>query len=129
MNVDASGPELDRLADAIAESSRVAVLCGAGISAASGVPTFRGKDGLWRQHRAEELATPEAFAADPQLVWDWYGWRRRLILPLAPNPAHHALDCPGEQMSQIKAEQKDQQTCDQAWQVIHEALPPILQYI
>lgn len=84
-------PGLDELAALVAEASKVAVLCGAGISAASGIPTFRGAEGLWRKHRAEELATPEAFAADPQLVWDWYGWRRRLILEARPNPAHFAL--------------------------------------
>jgi len=70
------------------ESKDVAVLTGAGISAESGVPTFRGKDGLWRQYRAEELATPQAFAANPKLVWEWYDWRRSIIHPLSPNAAH-----------------------------------------
>lgn len=51
-------------------------LTGAGISAESGIPTFRGQGGLWRRYRAEELATPEAFARDPKLVWEWYDWRR-----------------------------------------------------
>ena len=69
----------------------VAVLTGAGISADSGVPTFRGQDGLWRNFRAEDLATPEAFARDPRLVWEWYGWRRELISTKKPNAAHHAL--------------------------------------
>jgi NAD-dependent deacetylase len=69
----------------------VAVLTGAGISADSGVPTFRGQDGLWRSFRAEDLATPEAFARDPRLVWEWYGWRRELIATKNPNAAHHAL--------------------------------------
>ena len=54
----------------------VTVLTGAGVSAASGVPTFRGPDGLWKRHRPEQLATPEAFARDPALVWEWYAWRR-----------------------------------------------------
>jgi NAD-dependent deacetylase len=69
----------------------VTVLTGAGISADSGVPTFRGADGLWRNFRAEDLATPEAFARDPRLVWEWYGWRRELIATKCPNPAHYAL--------------------------------------
>lgn len=69
----------------------VGVLTGAGISAASGVPTFRGKDGLWKQYRPEELATPQAFARDPATVWEWYGWRRDLIREARPNAAHHAL--------------------------------------
>ncbi len=67
------------------------VLTGAGISADSGVPTFRGADGLWRRHRAEELATPAAFARDPRLVWEWYGWRRALVAGCDPNAAHLAL--------------------------------------
>ncbi len=67
------------------------VLTGAGISAESGVPTFRGVDGLWRNYRAEELATPEAFAADPKLVWEWYDWRRREIAKCTPNAAHRSI--------------------------------------
>jgi NAD-dependent deacetylase len=70
---------------------RVAVLTGAGISAESGVPTFRGRDGLWRHYRPEELATPAAFRRDPELVWQWYDWRRGLIGSCAPNPAHQTL--------------------------------------
>lgn len=69
----------------------VVVLTGAGISADSGVPTFRGPDGLWKDYRPEELATPAAFARDPRLVWEWYGWRRSKIAPCEPNPAHLAL--------------------------------------
>jgi NAD-dependent deacetylase len=75
----------------LAGARSVTVLTGAGISADSGVPTFRGTDGLWRNHRAEELATPEAFARNPRLVWEWYNWRRELIATKSPNPAHHAL--------------------------------------
>lgn len=70
---------------------RTAVLTGAGISAESGVPTFRGEAGLWRQYRPEQLATPHAFARDPKLVWEWYDWRRGLIEACEPNPAHHTL--------------------------------------
>ncbi len=72
-------------------AASVVVLTGAGVSAESGVPTFRGKDGLWRKYRAEELATPEAFSKDPELVWQWYAWRRSLIADAVPNPAHFAL--------------------------------------
>jgi NAD-dependent deacetylase len=69
----------------------VAALTGAGISAESGIPTFRGAGGLWKNFRAEELATPQAFACDPRLVWEWYNWRREIIAKAAPNAAHHAL--------------------------------------
>jgi NAD-dependent deacetylase len=72
-------------------AEKVAVLTGAGVSAESGVPTFRGEEGLWKNFRAEELATPEAFQRDPKLVWEWYDWRRGLITGLKPNPGHHAL--------------------------------------
>ena len=81
-----------RLARAHLASARsIAVLTGAGISADSGVPTFRGQDGLWRNYRAEDLATPEAFERDPRLVWEWYNWRRELIATKSPNPAHFTL--------------------------------------
>ena len=66
-------------------------MTGAGVSAASGVPTFRGKNGLWKHHRPEALATPEAFERDPTLVWEWYDWRRRLIAACTPNRAHTVL--------------------------------------
>ncbi len=79
------------VAEALAAAKRVAVLTGAGVSAESGVPTFRGQDGLWRQFRAESLATPEAFERDPKLVWEWYDWRRGLIAPVEPNPGHRVL--------------------------------------
>ena len=72
-------------------AARIVVLTGAGVSAESGVPTFRGSGGLWKEYRAEELATPEAFARDPRLVWEWYDWRRRLVAECAPNPGHEAL--------------------------------------
>jgi NAD-dependent deacetylase len=82
---------VERLRQRIAEAPRVAILTGAGVSAASGIPTFRGAGGLWRKVRAETLATPEAFANDPKLVWEWYDWRRQMIAAASPNPAHHAL--------------------------------------
>ena len=66
-------------------------MTGAGISAASGVPTFRGPGGLWRSFRPEDLATPEAFDRDPRLVWEWYDWRRTLIANCAPNAGHEVL--------------------------------------
>jgi len=75
----------------LAQARTVTVLTGAGISADSGVPTFRGTDGLWRNFRPEELASPEAFARDPHLVWEWYNWRRELIASKIPNAAHLAL--------------------------------------
>jgi NAD-dependent deacetylase len=75
----------------LASARHITVLTGAGISADSGVPTFRGTDGLWRNFRAEDLATPEAFERDPRLVWEWYNWRRELIATKQPNPAHIAL--------------------------------------
>lgn len=66
-------------------------MTGAGVSAASGVPTFRGPDGLWKTFRAEDLATPAAFERDPRLVWEWYDWRRTLIAECRPNAAHQVL--------------------------------------
>ncbi len=69
----------------------MAVLTGAGVSAESGVPTFRGSDGLWKHYRPEDLATPDAFARDPKLVWEWYDWRRTRIAQTEPNPGHYAL--------------------------------------
>ena len=84
--------ELAALRDWITSETRVAVLTGAGISAASGIPTFRGKqDSLWSRYRPEELATPQAFSLDPELVWRWYDWRRGLIAQAEPNAAHQAL--------------------------------------
>jgi len=69
----------------------VTILTGAGISAESGVPTFRGEGGLWRSFRPEELATPGAFRRHPEVVWSWYRWRRRLVARCAPNAGHLAL--------------------------------------
>ena len=70
---------------------RVLVLTGAGVSAESGIPTFRGKDGYWRNFDPAKLATPEAFARDPQLVWEWYRERRQRIRNAQPNAAHEAI--------------------------------------
>ena len=72
-------------------ASSVVVLTGAGISAESGVPTFRGPGGMWKQNRPEALATPEAFERDPLLVWQWYDFRRTTLGSAQPNPGHRAL--------------------------------------
>ena len=92
---------LHEIADRLRRAARITVLTGAGVSAASGVPTFRGAGGLWlarrspgeggRQFRAEDLATADAFARDPRLVWEWYAWRREVIAGCAPNAAHDVI--------------------------------------
>ena len=82
-------PELVR---ALRDARRITVLSGAGISAESGVPTFRDAlTGLWSNFKPEELATPEAFKRNPRLVWEWYAWRRELVTKVQPNPGHLAL--------------------------------------
>ena len=83
--------ELAPLIDILNKTKRVAVLTGAGISAESGIPTFRGEEGLWKTYRAEELATLSAFIRDPQLVWEWYDWRRGIIGSKDFNPGHEVL--------------------------------------
>src|SRR3954463_13424638 len=70
---------------------RILVITGAGVSAESGIPTFRGKDGYWRNLDPTKLATPEAFERDPQLVWEWYRERRERIRTAQPNLAHKAI--------------------------------------
>jgi NAD-dependent deacetylase len=72
-------------------STRVVVLTGAGVSAESGVPTFRGSGGFWGNFKVQDYATPQAFQTDPQRVWEWYNWRREEILKAGPNPGHHAI--------------------------------------
>ncbi|MBZ5617894.1 MAG: NAD-dependent deacylase [Acidobacteriia bacterium] len=83
--------DLEQAREWLAQADSVAVLTGAGISAESGIPTFRGAGGLWKEHKPEELATAEAFARDPRLVWEWYNWRREAIAKAAPNAGHRAL--------------------------------------
>ena len=83
--------QLPALAGRLRAARRVTVMTGAGVSAASGIPTFRGAGGLWRTYRPEDLATPEAFARDPALVWEWYGWRREKVASCRPNAAHEVL--------------------------------------
>ncbi len=75
----------------VREAERIVALTGAGVSAESGVPTFRGEGGLWRNHRPEDLATVDALARDPETVWAWYRWRRGLLASCEPNPGHRAL--------------------------------------
>ena len=82
---------LDWLVERLRSAGAVTAMTGAGVSAESGVPTFRGNDGLWRNYSATDLATPEAFARDPRLVWDWYRWRQGIIGRAQPNPGHLAL--------------------------------------
>jgi NAD-dependent deacetylase len=81
----------DTLIARLRQASSVCVLTGAGISAESGVPTFRGEDGLWKKFKPEELANFDAFIRNPDLVWEWYAYRRRLIHEVKPNPGHYAL--------------------------------------
>jgi NAD-dependent deacetylase len=82
---------VDELSRRLTPEARITVLTGAGVSAASGVPTFRGSDGLWKNFRPETLATAEAFGRDPRLVWEWYAWRRERIAACQPNAAHRVL--------------------------------------
>lgn len=82
---------MEALIDALRRAASVLVLSGSGISAESGLPTFRGAGGLWHEHRVEALASPEGFAADPQLVWTWYNERLAAHRHAQPNAGHHAL--------------------------------------
>jgi NAD-dependent deacetylase len=83
--------QLDDVFARLRSANRITALTGAGVSAASGIPTFRGADGLWKKVRAETLATPEAFENDPKLVWEWYDWRRQMVAEAKPNAAHDVL--------------------------------------
>ena len=83
--------EIGPLCDILLEAKSVCLLTGAGISAESGIPTFRGEEGLWKTYRAEQLATPMAFIQDPKLVWEWYDWRRGIIASKEPNAGHSVL--------------------------------------
>jgi len=85
-----------RLVTWLRETRRVLAFCGAGVSAESGVPTFRGAGGLWEGHRIEEVATPEAFEHDPQTVWRFYAQRQAGIQTVDPNPAHSVLSAMDE---------------------------------
>lgn len=82
---------ISSLVEHLSSVQKVAVLTGAGISAESGIPTFRGKEGLWKEYRAQDLATLSSFMKDPKLVWEWYDWRRNIIASKEPNPGHKTL--------------------------------------
>ena len=86
-----SSEDLTEARDLIRSARTVVILTGAGVSADSGVPTFRSAAGLWKRYRPEELATPEAFSRDPGTVLEWYGWRRRLVRECSPNEGHRAI--------------------------------------
>lgn len=86
-----SPADLESFSSHLASSKKILALLGAGLSAASGLPTFRGAGGLWRSHDAMSLATPEAFNRNPGLVWQFYSYRRHMALRAKPNPAHFAL--------------------------------------
>jgi NAD-dependent deacetylase sirtuin 5 len=83
--------DLESFQEHLGKSTRILALLGAGLSASSGLPTFRGAGGLWRTHEATQLATPQAFQRDPGLVWQFYSYRRHMALKAKPNPAHYAL--------------------------------------
>lgn len=82
---------IEQCSNLVASSKRILALCGAGLSASSGLPTFRGAGGLWRNHESTSLATPDAFRKDPALVWLFYAWRRHMALQAKPNAGHVAL--------------------------------------
>lgn len=89
--MDVSSKDYVSLAERLLNARSVVAMTGAGVSNESGVPTFRGLDGLWNKYRPEELATPGAFRRNPELVLEWYNWRRDLIKAVKPNPGHYAL--------------------------------------
>jgi NAD-dependent protein deacetylase/lipoamidase len=93
MSTPADPPTIPpELVQALRQAQHVLVFTGAGVSAESGIPTFRdAMTGLWERYDPADLATPEAFARDPALVWGWYEWRRMKVLQASPNPAHHAI--------------------------------------
>src|SRR5438552_4054359 len=85
------GPSLEKAADILRKAARITVLTGAGVSAESGLATFRGAGGLWEGHRLEQVATPSAFRRDPAFVWRFYNERRANLGAVSPNPGHFAL--------------------------------------
>jgi len=97
----ANETELEQAAAILRSARRVVVMTGAGVSAESGVPTFRASDGLWEGHPIEEVATPEGFAADPIKVWRFYEGRRENLLRVAPNPGHHVIAAWQERFSSL----------------------------
>jgi len=99
--------ELDELAAKLANQlisnteKSISFLTGAGISASAGIPTFRGKDGLWKNYDVTKFATPEGFRENPELVWEWYAWRQEKIAAAAPTPSHKAISKFEEELSRI----------------------------
>src|SRR5690348_1779146 len=85
------GNEMELKAIDIGPAERIFVLTGAGISAASGLPTFRGAGGIWQGQRVEEVASPVAWARDPEMVWKFYSWRRQMHFGVKPNAGHMSL--------------------------------------
>jgi NAD-dependent deacetylase len=83
--------DVDAVVGVLQKSRKLLFITGAGISAESGIPTFRGKEGYWREHNPMDLASPEGFARDPKLVWEWYNYRKRLIEAAEPNAAHRTI--------------------------------------
>ena len=83
--------DLESFSAHLKSSQRILALCGAGLSASSGLPTFRGAGGFWRKHDATQLATPGAFEGNPSLVWQFYSYRRHMALNVEPNAAHYSL--------------------------------------
>jgi NAD-dependent deacetylase len=79
------------LINRLADSRKIAIFTGSGVSAESGIPTFRGDDGLWKKFSAHELANFDSFMKNPELVWEWYQYRRRIINDSIPNPGHQAI--------------------------------------
>ncbi len=92
----------EALLAALRSARHVCVLTGAGVSAESGVPTFRdAQEGLWSKYDPQDLATPDAFVADPALIWRWYRWRRGLVAATEPNPGHYAIAKLAESVPQL----------------------------
>jgi NAD-dependent deacetylase len=91
LNADELNAALDQAAQWLKRAEHVCVLTGAGVSAESGVPTFRASDGLWEGHRIEDVASPEGWERDPAVVWKFYNARRANVATVKPNPGHHAL--------------------------------------
>lgn len=82
---------IKKIAEIMSNCQKCVILTGAGFSAESGVPTFRGKEGLWGKFKPDELATMDAFMANPEIVWEWYNWRRELMNKVKPNAGHFAI--------------------------------------
>jgi hypothetical protein len=83
---------MDAFKELLSKAKHVLVLTGAGVSAESGIPTFRGSDGFWRQYQAQNLATPSAFKKSPSLVWEFYHYRRELVLTKKPNKVNSFMN-------------------------------------